>query len=917
MPVLVGRPLFSILGPLEVSVNGTPLALSGQRQRRLLTALLLQPNRAVPVDQLVDSVWGAEAPPTARTALQVHVSQLRKAIGAEAIATYPGGYALRLEPDQVDVARFEQLLAAARKADRPEHRAELLREALGLVRGSPLGDLADEAFARPEALRLEELRIAALEERIEADLAAGPRAELIAELESLVAAHPWRERPRALLMQALYLSGRQADALGVYRDARRTLVESLGVEPGQELRDLERAILSQDPSLALAEEPASPTLPPAVRLLGRERELGEVAALVVGARSRIVTLTGPGGIGKTSLAAELARRLVPAFGGSIAFVPLEAVGDPLLVTSAIAQGLGLKIGSRPPLEILLERLRGRPTLLVVDGFEHVASARRVLADLVAAAPELVVVVTSRAVLRVSGEREYPVPPLDQSFAVQLFAERARETGFPVDTGGADSAAIAGICARLDGLPLAIELAAARTQLLSPDALLARLGSLDVLGGGSSDAPARQQTLRATIDWSHALLSEDEQRLFARLAVFVGGWTVEDAEVICAVPRFLDGLATLVDNSLVHRGESREPRFTMLNTVRDYALEQLAADPEADDLRLRHATTFLALAEEFERQYEAGNRQIYEQLELEHANVRAALGYFLATGDGDNALRLASGLSRFWQVHGHLAEGRRLLEAALADTSTAPERRARTLNWLGIIAGQQGDLTAAAQRFAESLDLSRQLGDDDRAASALCNLGNIYFYDGRLEDARAAYEEAAAGWEAAGNRRGTVTVTQNLASLDLVAGRREDAFRRFDEASKLARLHGDPLQVASVLRDLARGLVEADRIADARAALAEAYPMMRAFGHLSDVAGAIELYAAIAAAESDPDLAAGLLGVAARIRGSIGAVHLLDQADLVERTTDTVRAQLGEEAFAAAFDRGQRLPLERATDLPLG
>jgi len=919
VPVLVGRPLFSILGPLEVSVDGARLALSGQRQRRLLTALLLQPNRVVPVDQLVDSVWGTEAPPTVRTALQVHVSQLRKAIGADAIATHPGGYALQLEPEQIDVARFDRLLRAAREADQPERRSELLREALGLVRGPPLGDLADEAFARPEALRLDELCVSALEERIEADLARGPRTDLIAELESVVAAHPWRERPRALLMQALYLSGRQADALAVYREARRTLVENLGVEPSQELRDLERAILAQDPSLAAAAAEASgPVLPPPPRLLGRERELGEVATLVVGARSRIITLTGPGGIGKTGLAVELARRLVPAFNGSVAFASLEAIDDPLLVPPTIAQALGLKLtGDRPAREVIVERLRERPTLLVVDGFEQVASARLVLSELVAAAPDLVVVVTSRAVLRLSGEREYPVRPLDQSYAVRLFVEHARGLGYRFEPDGSDFVAVAEICERLDGLPLAIELAAARTQLLSPDALLARLGSLDVLGSGDRDAPARQQTLRATIDWSYALLTEEQQQLFTRLAVFVGGWTVTDAETICGGPRVLDGLTTLVDSSLVLRSEDRNPRLTMLNTVRDYALEQLAAAPDRDALRRRHAAAFLALAQEFEEQHNTAHQPIYERLELEHANVRAALAFFLEAGDGDDALRLAASLSRFWQIHGYLAEGQRLLEAALAAAGTAPHLRARAFNGLGIVVAQQGDLADAAEHFAESLELSRQLGNEDRAATAVCNLGNVRLYQGQLDEARAAYEEAASGWEAAGNRRGIVTATQNLASVDLAAGRSEDAFRRFDEASRLARLHGDPLQVSSVLRDLARGLIEAGRIADAREALAEAYPVMRTFGHLADVAGALELYAAIADAEDDPELAAGLLGVAARIRGSIGAVHRLDHAGVVERTAAAVRERLGEEAFAAAFDRGQQLPLERATDLPRG
>ena len=922
MSLRTDRAQFSILGPLEVFRDQEPLALSGTRQRRLLAALLLRPNRVLSTEQLAEAVWGGAPPQTARTALQVHISQLRKVLGQETIETHPGGYLLRLDEEQIDAARFERLLREARAAETAARTAELLRQALSLVRGPAFADLADETFARPEAMRLDELRVTAIEERIEADLTSGAHAEVIGDLEALVAEHPLRERPRALLMRALYQSGRQADALAVYRDARRTLVDELGIEPGAELRDLERAILEQDPSLGAGAEHADamPALPqPLTSLVGRERELDDVAALVRGGDVRLVTLTGPGGIGKTRLGIALAQRLAPELEGSVAFVSLAAVADPVLVVPTIAQSLDLKVaGGRSTQAALVERLRERPTLLVVDNFEQLAPTGPLLADLVSAAPGLRVVVTSRTPLHLSGEHVVPVPPLEGSSAVQLFVERARARAHGFDPDETELAAVAAVCARLDGLPLAIELAAARIQLLSPAALVARLGSLDVLAAGARDLPERHQTLRATIDWSHDLLAEDDRRLFAQLAVFVSGWTVDAAEVVSGSDRLLDGLATLVDSSLVRRSAAIEPRFSMLETVRDYALERLAELPDADALRRRHADIFVALAEEVELSHSVpSERALFERLELEHGNIRAAFAYLIDAGEGERALRLASALRRYWQIHGHLAEGRRLLEAALAATPAGdPDERAKAVNGLGILVAQQGDFEEAALLFADSLELARTLDNPQRIANALSNRGNVRLYQGRLDEARTEYAEAAEVWRHAGDRHGIVTSSQNLANLELVAGHLDAAFARFDETIELARELEDGLLLSGLLRDYARGLIEAGRTADAETALAEAYPIMRDFGHLWDVAGALELYAAIAAAGDTQQRAATLLGAAARIRSSIGAMHRLDQTAVVERTLASVRAALGDAAFAAAYEQGQQLPLERATELPL-
>ena len=404
-------------------------------------------------------------------------------------------------------------------------------------RGPPLSDLAFESFAQGEIARLEELRLAALERRFERDLADGRHADLIGQLTAALREHPLRERFTAQLMLALYRAGRQADALAAFQDARSRLVEELGLEPGEELKALQRRILEHDPALDLATRarrrtslPASPS-----SFVGRRRELEHLRELLQRRGPRLLTLTGAGGTGKTRLALEIARRLEDGFADGACFVPLAAVGDGELVAPAIAQALGVRPGPGQSIaEALKAFVRERDLLLILDNFEHLLDAAPIVSELLAAAPELTVLATSRTYLNLYGESEYAVPPLGLEVeAISLFAERARaaRTDFAPTDGNA--AAIAAICARLDGLPLAIELAAARIRTLSPAEILARLERrLELLTGGPRDVHARQRTLRDTLRWSYDLLPAREQRLFARLGVFAGGWSARAADAVC-------------------------------------------------------------------------------------------------------------------------------------------------------------------------------------------------------------------------------------------------------------------------------------------------------------------------------------------------------------------------------------------------
>jgi predicted ATPase/DNA-binding SARP family transcriptional activator len=718
-----------VLGPVEVrSENGTIREIALQ-QRRLLAALTTEAGQACSTDALVHALWGEEPPSSAAKVLQVYVSRLRRQLPPSArIDTRGGGYVLEVDAPSLDTVSFEQLLEEGReamRADNPALALSLLRRALALWRGPAYGEFRDEEFARFEAGRLEELRVVALEERIEAELAAGRDRELLPELQALAAARPTRERLQAHLMLVLYRAGRQPEALDVYAYLRTTLRDELGLEPGAELRDLQRQILRQDPALNRKSTGVSPAtvLPePSNRLLGRGRELVELRDLVARGDVRLLVLTGAGGSGKTRLALEAARQAVPMFANGAAFVDLSPLRDPQLVVGAIARALGLQELVGDLFEAVAEVLRPREQLLLVDNAEHLLPAMPILVQLLARAPRLTLLVTSRVVLHLSGEHVYPVEPLAGEAPEALFWERARDADPRLESSPRDEENIRRICGRLDGLPLAIELAAGWVRTLSTGELLARLDPrLPLLVGGPTDLPARQQTIRATLHWSYDLLNEDERRLIARLGVFRGGCTLETAEIVCDAE--LDPLASLVDKSLLRRRTGRlgEGRYWMLETVREFALELLEESGEAENLRRRHAQRMLALA----RAAHLGAYDTLSDLEsglAEGEDLRAALDWAQGN-DVKLGLEIAVELQNLWYASAP-TEGMQRFERLLGSARGAipPELRAQALRVYGGTTDLVGLNDQGEQLIKESLRLFRELGDERGIAATEHMLG---------------------------------------------------------------------------------------------------------------------------------------------------------------------------------------------------
>lgn len=584
---------FAILGPFEVADDeGCEVVLGGHRQRAVLAILLLHAGEVVSSDRLIDDLWGERAPATAAKTVQVYVSKLRKALGDRVLITRGGGYVLDAGHAEIDARRFESLLAhgcGALGAGDSRGAATVLRQALDMWRGPPLSDFAYDPFAQSEISRLEALRLQAVMARIDADLALGAGSELIGELETMIAADPFQERLRGQLMIALYRAGRRNDALTVYREVTELLRDELGLEPSRALRELELSILRQDVSLDPVVHTA-PVLPaslpvPTTPFVGRVRELAEVTGLLQSAGTRLLTLTGAGGSGKTRLALRVSELLADHYRDGVCGLCRRHRSRPDRTTICRKLGLADQAGVTAVAR-LKAWLAERELLLVLDNLEQLADGTTVLGELLIGCPGLAFLVTSREPLHVAGERQYDVPVLALAEAVELFATRAQAVAPQLTV---PAALAERICARLDCLPLAIELAAARAKVLSPDTLLARLDrSLPLLTGGPRDAPQRQRTLRATIDWSYELLNENERRLFARLAVFAGGCTLPAAEAVCGAD--LDGLSALVDRSLVR---TDGVRYWLLQTIREYALERLEQLGEIDELRRRHHGWFSA------------------------------------------------------------------------------------------------------------------------------------------------------------------------------------------------------------------------------------------------------------------------------------------------------------------------------------
>lgn len=713
--------------------------------------------------------------------------------------------------------------------------------------------------------------------------------------------------------------------------------------------------------------------------IGREREAVALKELLSREDVRIVTLIGPGGIGKTRLALQVVGEISDAFAGGVFFVSLSAASGTEAMIGAIAQAIGLReVPGQSPRETLKEHVRclAEPTLLLLDNFEHLISSGSEIAELLTLSPKLKVVVTSQALLHVYGEHEFPVPPLatpnptsplgpetlSRFPAVKLFVERAKAVkgGFTVSKENA--AAIAGICARLDGLPLAIELAASRTKLLSPAAMLTRLeSSMNLLTGGARDLPVRQQTLRGTVDWSYSLLSPAEQSLFRRLSVFVGGCTLEAAEAVCDTRadlgvNMLDGMASMVDKSLTQQLElaGAETRFQMLSTIREYALERLAESGEEHASRRAHAAYYLVLAEECGEELNT-HPEWLERFDLEQHNFREALEFLIRIDNADWGMRLGSALFHFWEMREHFAEGRTLLGRLLnlKGVAAQPKMRARllfyaailtatqgdfaegeklhqgsleayrelydyhgvavALNALGVGARDRGDLERARSLFQQCVDAWRDLNSSTDAARALSNLANVVRLQGDFERASALYKECLDIFRENGDSSGVAWTLNYLGDLAAESASFSAAGSYYEESLSAFRRLSDGWGMASALCDQARLSTAQSKYQNAERLYAESIRMFQSLGHKRGIARVLECVAVNAAAQSRAEQALQLAGAAAALRQRIGAPLIPAEQSQLERRLEPARKVLTNAAGLQAWSSGWEMSLEEAVN----
>ncbi len=905
-----------LLGPVSATIGSQALELGGSRARATLAYLALHSDRLVTSDRLVEALW-TRPPATCAKVVQMAVSRLRKELGG-LIVSEPRGYRLAVPAESVDVDRFVALADEAR-GRRPADAVQLLEQALALWKGDFAVDLGDEPFVAPERARLEELRLIAVEDRIDAMLELGRHTDVLAELDLLVRDYPLRERVRGQLMLALYRDGRQADALGVYRDARATLIDEAGVEPGPSLQRLQRAVLLQDSSLEGRSMPRrTSALPsPPTRLVGRNELVAQVCELLRGDDVRLVTLTGPGGIGKSRLGLEAARRLEAELAQGAVLVTLDSLSDPDLVAPTILRALGGDPDGADAAASLAAVLANDPPLLVLDSVEHLLPAAPTIARLLGASADLKVLVTSREALRITGEHELRVPPLDGDASYALFVDRAlaARPGLNLDDEG--SVAVAELCRRLEGLPLSLELAAARTRILHPVALRNRLASrLDLVGG--RDAPSRQRTLRATLDWSYELLDDDDKAVLARLSVFVGGFSLDAAAAVCTTsePALLRHIESLVDKSLLVETLALEPRFTMLDTIREYALERLGEHGGEGFIRGRHLTWYRDLAERSELELAGPDQARWLQgLDPERDNFRAALTWSLETGNTESALRLAAGLTKYWHYRGFLDEGGDWLERSLAGEAD-DALRARGLNRATTLAVRRGRYREAERFAGEALSLLREGGDDQGVAVALMHLAHVAVNTDELQRAQELMTEAEQLFRALGDRRRVGFALDNRGLVELMLGDAASAVSLCAESAAIAREVGDwhalAVSLASVgLIELRRGNADA-----ARSALGESLRLSLELGFKEEVARSLDAYALLASADGEHLLAARLLGTAEALGEALNLrLDRFEQA-IHDEAVAAVSAQLGAQRFADELSRGRSTPMEDAVSAAL-
>ncbi|GAA1185977.1 BTAD domain-containing putative transcriptional regulator [Pseudonocardia alaniniphila] len=869
----------TLLGAVEVWPAGSeqhPVSLGGLRLRGLLARLALDAGRPVAVSELVDDLWGDAPPEGAVNALQALVLRLRRAIGADLVDTAARGYQLRVEPEAVDALRFASLLTAADAADDTTAHA-LLGHALALWHGAALTDVLDLPFAGPVAHRLGERRALAVERRARLGLELGQPAVELDALRAQLDAAPLRESTAVLLARGLHATGRQADALAVLDSTRTRLADELGVDPGAELEAARLAVLRGDatPARVTAPAPAFSAHPPAAPLtsfVGRTVDVERIRALL--GTARLVTLTGPGGAGKT----RLAREAVRADGAETLVAELAALTAPEQLPAAVLAAVGgpelllrIQDDTGPPTTArLVTALGGRELILVLDNCEHLVDGVAVLAEtLLGACPLLRVLATSREPLGVPGEVLHPVEALAPVDAVQLFVDRATAVRPGFGLGPDVESAVTEICRRLDGQPLPIELAAARLRSLTPTEIAARLDDrFRLLTSGARTALPRHQTLRAVVDWSWDLLDEPERAVARRLAAFAGGATVAAAERVCAGPagpapgEVFELLAALVDKSLVVAiPQNGSTRYRMLETIREYAGERLDESGERAVTEAAHAALVLELAEAAEPHLRRAEQLTWlARLRAEADEIDVALRRAVAAGDAGTAHRLVAAMAWAWIVRGLFDEAVRWVEAVQPLTGPAPVlARAMNTAYLALVGVARGDLPAAERAVEAALALADGLprplppvlellgpvyalfaGSDPGPITQLCatdadpwvrafalqTQAQIAENEGRLDDQRRYLRAAHELFAGTGDRFGLGIVVHALGELEDIAGEHDAAARAYDEAIALAGDLGNDDDLPQFMTKRAMLAARRGDVATAREMLQRASTMAR-------------------------------------------------------------------------------------------
>lgn len=931
---------FRILGPLEVEARGHTLPLGGPKQRALLGLLLTQANRVISIDHLSYGLWGDSPPDGGAATIQVHVSQLRKLLEPgrsqgtpyQILASKPPGYFLRVEPEQLDLYRFELLrdkASAELASGDAEAAATTFRQALAEWRGPALADFASEPWALGEAERMNEMRIQALEQRIDADLALGRHADLVGELEALVRNYPLRERMCGQLMLALYRSGRQAEASAAFQLIRQLLVDELGMEPGPDLQKLLKQILNQDPQLSVpppthrATPPLQGRLPsPLTRFVGREIELDELRRLLLD--SRLVSVLGIGGVGKTRLAIEVAGRLAHEYRDGVRYVDLASLTNADLLPQAVLSALGLRDQtSEDVVLVIVNHLASRQILLILDNCEHLAEASaRLVETVLMLCQQVRVLATTRETLGVQGESVYRLaglPPATDS--VSLFLDRASATSVAFAATDQQVEAIKQICERLDGIPLAIELAVARLTVMTPQEILRRLDTrLDLLTRGPRTSAERQRTLNATMEWSYRLLTDEEQRLFRHISVCRGWFALQAAEEVgngSSGPTS-DLLARLIDKSMLMPGVGdKAGRCRMLETVREFAARRLVEAEEAEATARRHAEHYIALVERAAPHLSTADmRHWLDLLSDDYDNIRIALEWCLAN-DPHRGLTTVAALEKFW-FRGRQTEGRFWVSRFLHQTEAYRGRtRADALYVEAWLSWMQADYDASKRAADEMIAVASLVGDEYNQARGrryLAALALTAQEDRALSER--LFSEIIPELRELGIKNELAITLNDYSYVLRDLGRPKEAYEVLVEAVTLAQEVGDPWHTSMVTESLASFAMDRGDLEEARLYW---HQCLRVDDLVSDQWGGsfvIDGIARLAIQEGRADRALCLLGAANAIRDSMGSVPIPVHQRVIDEVAARSRALLDAPAAEAAWGRGRRMSWAEAVDYAL-